>query len=120
MKRKVSARLDLSPEAERLFEEAKNKSQLINEAIEFYAHHGQTILKYGKSVKEELQTIRKMLDELLQMVAHDGNNEVIEKIKEKIEKAEESTLPDDPIANEDPEIQEAISNTLKAFLGDDV
>lgn len=113
MKRKVSARLDLSPEAERLFEEAKNKSQLINEAIEFYAHHGQTI-------KEELQTIRKMLDELLQMVAHDGNNEVIEKIKEKIEKAEESTLPDDPIANEDPEIQEAISNTLKAFLGDDV
>lgn len=101
IRRKVSARLVLSPVADQLLENAKNKSEVINEAIEFYAHH-------GRWIQEDLQAIRKILEDLKGTLFQQPTHIVVDVPETENEKQ---------ITEEERELQEAITSTLFSIIG---
>lgn len=98
---RLSARVTFSPEAEKLYLEAKNKTDFILQAIEFYA-------KYGKTIQDDLQEIKQLLYEI-----RDRGN-----IEPGIKSAEQ-IVPDvkKEISDEDRELYDGIMSTLNVFLG---
>lgn len=85
-----------------MWEAAENKSKLINDAIEFYAQHGQWIRQELKEIKELLLHSDRDFADLNKGLQIDSSIE-----KEKV------------VSEEELRLQEEISYTLSHFLGSD-
>ncbi|MCP1312097.1 hypothetical protein [Paenibacillus tyrfis] len=104
---RLSAKVEFSPEAEKLYLDSKNKSEFILTAIEFYAHH-------GKAIQEDLTEIKKLLLEMKE-----------KGISVPLSLSDQEKTPDVPetpkkeMSEEEKAMQESIMSTLVGFLGED-
>lgn len=118
VKYRISARLEFSPEAEKLYREAKNKSEFILNAIEFYA-------TFGKTIQNELQEVKRMIPdedirEIKQLLYEIRDKGVFTQTPggaERLERPEEYRDQNDGMSDEERQMQEGIMSTLGAFLG---
>lgn len=101
---RLSAKVEFSPEAEKLYLGAKNKSEFIRQAIEHYVHH-------VVAFKEDIQEIKQMLHEIKERgtVIHTSmpSQEMIVDLED---------LPEVEISEEERERQLGIQHTLNSFL----
>lgn len=105
---RLSARVKFSPAAEKLYLEAKNKSEFILEAIEFYANYHED-LKEIKRLREDIEEIKQLLYEIKAKGIAIQPSVADESANEHTEKKE--------MTDEERRLHENIISTLEAFLG---
>lgn len=98
---RLSARVDLSPAAEKLYLSAKNKSEFIRQAIEFYA-------QFGKPIYDDLQEIKRLLYDLREKAviptAYSSDN------------FNKQAQEENEMSDEEKRLQQSIMSTLDVFL----
>ena len=114
---RLSARVEFSPEAEKLYLEAKNKSEFILTAIEFYA-------TYGKKIQEDLHEIKQLLKQEdiqeIKQLLYEIKGKGIEGQSDSsggIEKKRSDVNSEQEMSEEERQMHEGIMSTLGAFLG---
>ena len=97
---RLSAKVEFSPEAERLYLAAKNKSEFIRSAIEHYAHH------YAP-FKADIEEIKRLLLEI---------KEAGIAVSTALPSQETATAEEAELTDEERAQQDLIQHTLSSFL----
>ncbi|MGG2201887.1 hypothetical protein [Paenibacillus validus] len=122
---RLSARVEFSPAAEKLYLEAKNKTEFILQAIEFYAQHGKPIYDDLQEIKrllrqDDIQEIKQLLYEMkdkgIAVTALPPGTSVNTEMQGG-EAVEKEAGPGEEMSDEERQLHQGIMSTLGAFLG---